>query len=229
MQRSVGHIAELQLFSGEQKALITCPREIVPSPGQYLLAAEKDAIQATPIFPAGTWQHGFQLTGPFPSSWRPGTELTLSGPVGHGFHLPADIQRLALIGLGNTSARLLPLVKELKSPRASITLFSDAHSSHLPPDVEAYPIQDLAEVFGWADFFGIEVPLGRIETLAAVFNQPDMNPAGLRGQVLVQADMPCCGLGKCGVCALKVKRNWRFTCEDGPVFDLAEVIMGLRW
>ena len=229
MQSLSGHVAELRLSAGEEQVLIACPPEAIPAPGQYLLAAARDAIQAAPLFLAGTGKHGFAAGKPYPAGWAPGTELSLYGPLGNGFHLPADVQRLVLIGLGNTNSRLLPLVNELKSPQASITLFSDSQSPRLPPDVEAYPVQDLPEAFGWADFFAIDLPLAGLERLAALFAQPDSTLPGLYGQVLVQADMPCCGLGKCGVCALRVNRTWRFACEDGPVFDLAEVIKGLRW
>ena len=102
------------------------------------------------------------MTRPFPDTWQPGTNLTLFGPLGNGFRLPADVQRLALIALGDTSSRLLPLVSNLKMPQASITLFSDAQSTDLPPDVEAYPIQDLPASLDWADFFAVDSPLERL-------------------------------------------------------------------
>ncbi|HUV28151.1 MAG TPA: hypothetical protein VMW34_12370 [Anaerolineales bacterium] len=229
MDRITGHVAELQLLSGEEQVLIACPKEVIPAPGQYLLAAEDGSIQATPLFLAGIWKQGFLATNPYPTSWQPGTELTLFGPLGHGFHLPADVQRLALIALGNTNSRLLPLVSTLKSAHASITLFSDAQSSDLPPDLEAYPIQDLLESLTWADFFAVDAPLESLERLAAIFNKSQHGLSGLRGEILVHTSMPCCGLGKCGVCALRVKRSWKLICEDGPVFDLTGVLKGMSW
>jgi hypothetical protein len=30
-------------------------------------------------------------------------------------------------------------------------------------------------------------------------------------------------MGKCGVCAVKVKRGWKMACVDGPVFDLKDL------
>lgn len=229
MRRLSGLVAELGLLAGEERALIACPAETIPAPGQYLLAAERGAIQATTLFHAGTWKQGFLVTRPFPSTWQPGTELTLFGPLGNGFRLPADVQRLALIALGDTSSRLLPLVSNLKMPQASITLFSDAQSTDLPPEVEAYPIQDLPASLDWADFFAVDSPMESLETLAALFNQPAQRSPGLRGQVLVQTNMPCCGLGKCGVCALRVKQAWKMSCEDGPVFDLPDVLKSSSW
>lgn len=229
MRRISGHVAELRLSSGEEQALIACPADAVPAAGQYLLAAERGAIQATPLYLAGIAKQGFVVTKPFPGAWQPGTDLSLYGPLGTGFHLPADVQRLALITLGNTNSRLLPLARHLKFPHASITLFSDAQSTNLPSDLEAYPIQDLPESLDWADFFAVDTPLEGLETLAELFNQFAERTVGLRGQVLVHTNMPCCGLGKCGVCALRVKRSWKFACEDGPVFDLTEVLKGSSW
>ena len=229
MRRISGLVAELGLSAGEEKALIACPAETIPAPGQYLLAVEGGAIQATTLFSTGLWKQGFLAAKPFPATWQPGTGLTLFGPLGNGFRLPADVQRLALVAMGNTSSRLLPLVNNLKLPQANITLFSDAQSADLPPDVEAYPIRDLPASLDWADFFAVDSPLESLETLGAVFNQSAQRPAGLRGQVLVQTNMPCCGLGKCGVCALRVDRDWKLSCEDGPVFDLADVLKGSSW
>jgi hypothetical protein len=229
MRRISGHVAELRLFSREEQALIACPGEVIPAPGQYLLAAERGAIQATPLFLAGTWKGGFLAAKPFPEVWQPGTELALFGPLGNGFRLPADVQRLALITLGNTNSRLLPLVNTLKSAQASITLFSDINSPQLPPDLEAYPTQDLPESLAWADYFAVDAPIESLEKIATLINQSTQSLSVLRGQILVQTDMPCCGLGKCGVCALRIKRSWKLSCEDGPVFDLSGVIKGTSW
>jgi hypothetical protein len=228
MRRITGHVAELQLSAGGERVLIACPPGAIPAAGQYLLAAENGAIQATPLFLSGTWKGGFLSTKPYPAAWQPGTDLTLFGPLGHGFHLPADVQRLALVVLGDTNSRLLPLVSTLKSAHASMTLFSDAQPTDLPSDLEAYPLQDLDESLDWADFFAVDVPFERIETLTAVFSKSSHGLSGLRGQVLVYASMPCSGMGQCGVCALRVKRSWKLICEDGPVFDLAGVLKGMH-
>jgi dihydroorotate dehydrogenase electron transfer subunit len=37
-------------------------------------------------------------------------------------------------------------------------------------------------------------------------------------------EMPCGGLGDCGVCALTSGRAWKLACQDGPVFDIHELI-----
>ena len=82
----------------------------------------------------------------------------------------------------------------------------------------------LAEALSWADFFAVDVALEDLQSLADHF----ANVPGVRGQVLVHASMPCGGLADCGVCAVKVKKSWKMTCKDGPVFDLKEILEGLR-
>jgi hypothetical protein len=220
-------VAEIQLHLGETSALIDCPSEVVPTAGQYLLAVHEGSIQATPLFLADDWSQGFLAAPPFPRSWRPGTELSIYGPLGKGFHLSADILRLGLIALGDTNARLLPLASASKSDRFSITLFSNAPLAELPPDLEAYPLDDLQESLSWADFYAVDTPLENIEALAEYFSDSPEGLASIRGQVLVHTSMPCSSLGECGVCAVKVKRSWKLTCKDGPVFDLQGILKGV--
>jgi hypothetical protein len=227
MRTIAGRVAEVQLHLGQASVLIACPTEVVPAAGQYLLAVDEGSIQATPLFLADNWSQGFLAAPPFPRSWRPGTELILYGPLGQSFQLPADIQRLGLIALGDTNARLLPLANTSKSDRYSITLFSEAPLADLPPDLEAYPLDDLQGSLSWADFYAVDTPLENIEALAEYFSDSPEGLASIRGQVLVHTSMPCSSLGECGVCAVKVKRSWKLTCKDGPVFDLQSILKGV--
>ena len=228
MRTYQGRVAELKLHQGETSAVIACPNEAVLTAGQYLLAAQDSAILASPLFLTGYDHQGFLAAPPFPDSWRPGTELSLYGPLGQGFHLPADISRLGLIALGGTKVRLMPLVNASRSTYFSVTLFSDAPIINLPPDLEAYPLRDLAEALSWADFFAVDVDLEHLSGLAEHFENIPKGMAGLRGQVLIHASMPCGSLADCGVCAVKVKNSWKLACKDGPVFDLQDLLEGIR-
>ncbi len=224
MQIRQGRVAELRLHLGEVCAVIACPSELVPAAGQYLLAAQPGAIQASPLFLAGSARGGFLAAPSFPKSWGPGTELALYGPLGSGFHLPADTRRMALIVLGGTKARLMPLVDAAREAYYNVTLFAEAPFSGLPPDLEAYPLRDVEDALSWADFFAVDLPLEELESLAEYF----ADAPGGRGQVLVHASMPCGSLADCGVCAVKVKKSWKLACKDGPVFDLQDLLEGVR-
>jgi hypothetical protein len=227
MRTFTGRVAEIQLHLGEASALIACPAEVVPTAGQYLLAIDANSIQATPLFLADDWSQGFLAAPPFPGSWLPGTSLTLYGPLGHGFHLPMDVQRLALIALGETYARLLPLATTSLADNLNITLFSDAALKELPSFMEAYPLHDLQDSISWADFIAVDVPLEGLDQVVEYFTTASQGLFSTRGQVLVQSSMPCSTFGDCGVCAVKVKRSWRLACKDGPVFDLQAVLKGV--
>jgi hypothetical protein len=226
MRTLPGRVAEVQLHLGEASALIACPAEVVPTAGQYLLAIDQNSIQTTSLFLADAWSQGFLAAPPFPGSWQPGTSLSLYGPLGRGFHLPMDVQRLALIALGETNARLLPLATASLVDNLSITLFSDAMFRELPSSMEAYPLNDLQESVSWADFIAVDVPLESLDQLAEYFSTASQGLFA-RGQVLVRTSMPCSTFGDCGVCAVKVKRSWKLACKDGPVFDLQALLKGV--
>jgi hypothetical protein len=147
--------------------------------------------------------------------------------LGHGFHIPGDIKRLALIALGETIARILPLTTISQAERLNITLFSDAPLINLAPDLEAFPMQEVKEALTWADYFAVDASMGELDQLRQLFEATFASLSALRGQVLIRMSMPCSGLGKCGVCALKANRSWKLACEDGPVFELQEVLKGL--
>jgi hypothetical protein len=138
-----------------------------------------------------------------------------------------DVQRLALIALGETNARLLPLATASLVDNLSITLFSDATLTELPSSMEAYPLHDLQESVSWADFIAVDVPLESLDQLAEYFSIASQGLSPIRGQVLVQTSMPCSTFGDCGVCAVKIKRSWKLACKDGPVFDLQAVLKGV--
>jgi hypothetical protein len=227
MRTYPGWVAEVQLQAWEAKVLIACPREVIPATGQYLLAIHEGAIQPTPLFLSNIWNQGFLAAPPYPNVWRPGTELALYGPLGRGFHLPGNIQRLALIAFGDTNARLLPLLDSSISNQYSVALFSDAPFGGLAPDLEVFPLNDLQESFSWADFYAIDSPLDRLELFIQQFINSFRDRRALRGQILVHASMPCSTLGECGICAVKVKRSWKLACKDGPVFDLQDILKGV--
>ena len=64
-----------------------------------------------------------------PPTWSLETALHLQGPLGKGFRLPGSIHNLALVALGDTAARLLPLL----SLAENIVLFAEIPLPALPP------------------------------------------------------------------------------------------------
>lgn len=219
-----GRVKEIRLDSTIGRAAwITCPTGAIPAAGQYILAHNLDdefAELGVWLFPGKINADGFLALPPIPASWSPGTRLELWGPNGLGFKLPDRVQRLGLAALGDTIARLLPLIEAAVSFDCSVTLFSDAPLVQLLPSVEVYPLGLLPEALTWAEFMALDVPHARLPDLRAVLGIPSNHELPCPSQVLVFTSMPCSGLGDCGVCAVSARRGWKLVCRDGPVFPL---------
>lgn len=224
----MGRIVEIRLHQGETSALISCPKHVIPEAGQYVLAVDQTQIQAMPLFLAETWEEGFLAAPPTAEHWQPGSRLSLFGPLGRGFQVPEGIRRLILVAMGGTVPHLIDLTNSGSDDSFNIVLFSDSPPGKISPVLEIYPLRELAGALSWADFIAVSTPLERLDQLEHLMGYSVSNILKMRGQVMILTDMPCCGLGQCGVCALKAGRNWRLVCEDGPVFDLQDILEGIR-
>jgi len=225
-------VTEIQLDAGGLAAWIACPAEAIPCAGQYTLAFDPEDEQeplATPILPAAISPDGFLAASPVPRGWSPGMTLRLRGPLGQGFSLRPASRNVALIALGATAARLMPLVPAALGQGAAVALFTDVPLPQLPSAVEAYPLSSLPELLNWADFMAIDLPntaLPELHLRIGVGSQGGSGhelPLHCPAQVLVLAPMPCGGSAECGVCAVPARRGWKLACVDGPVFDFNEI------
>jgi dihydroorotate dehydrogenase electron transfer subunit len=199
---------------------ILCPAGLIPAPGQYLLASNPldiNEILPVPIFPAGSAAGGFLAAPPLPRTWQPGTSLNLRGPLGKGFSLPLSARAVALVAMGETSARLGALLEPALKQRAAVVLLCSTPPHDLPAEVEIMPISSLKEVAAWADYLAFDLPRAAIPTILG--SNKDFLYSR-EAQALITAPMPCGGMGECGVCAVVTKRGPKLACKDGPVFDL---------
>jgi hypothetical protein len=225
MRTYTGRVVEIQLDqAGRTAAQVACPAQAVPSPGQYTFALDENNILGAPLFLGRRLDHGFLAAPPLPAGWAPGLPVTLRGPLGRGFHLPADLRRLALAAAGETAARLLPLAEVALERNVAVTLFTDAPLPALPLSLEAYPLGALPEARAWADFLALDLPLESLPELRERLGLPDGGALDCPGQALILAPMPCAGLADCGVCAVPAPRSWKLACKDGPVFDLTDLL-----
>lgn len=227
MHVGTGQIDETLIEAG-RAARIACAPNLVPAPGQYLLAqapTEPDAPLPHPVFLAASHPRGFYAAGPLPVSWTPGTQLTLRGPLGRGFHLPASARRVALAAFGGNPSRLLGLLEPALTQKAEITLLAETIPDNLSPAIEILPLSALAETIKWADYLAIDAPRAALTAVHAIL-QPNSRPLffGYTMEVLVETPLPCGGLADCGVCAIHAQRGTLLACKDGPVFDLGTVI-----
>jgi dihydroorotate dehydrogenase electron transfer subunit len=221
------------LLEGYQNAAarLAGPAQAVPKPGQYIQAHDPSdalAVLPTSLFLAGVGapqarggEVEFAVAGPLPASWQPGTWLQVRGPLGHSFAIPQGVRHIALAASGRPD-RLLPLLAA--APQAETALFCDAAPGELPTAIEVQPLAALAGALAWADYVAIDMEPGRLDDLPTLLGIKERLPKTLRAQALVTPPLPCGGLARCGVCTLAAARGPRLACEDGPVFDLGDLI-----
>lgn len=215
-----GKVVATQLNSdGGVAARIACPAKAIPAAGRYLLASGPGAILPVALFLVEKASRDFLAAPPIPENWVPGTSLRLYGPLGHGFTLPENLNRLALAAFGKNISRLVPLLSQALKHNTSVAVFTMAALPQLPSAVEINPLENLPEALTWADFLAVDLPLGDMPRWQNLVGSP---PGTLPcpGQVLVSTPMSCGGIADCGVCALRTQRSWKLACKQGPVFDL---------
>jgi NAD(P)H-flavin reductase len=224
MNAGKGQVLELILQDGLRHARLTCPGNLVPAPGQYVLASDQsDAPLPVPIFYTDSAPNGFIAAAPVPDSWNPGSELYLRGPLGRGFLLPLSARRVGLVAFENSPARLHGLIQSALHQDADVVLVSDLRIDKLPDEVEVQPLSALAEIIEWADYIAIDTARENLTGLREQLFNGQRAKALFNVQVLIRTSVPCGGIAECGVCAVIVKSGWKLACKDGPVFDWREL------
>jgi dihydroorotate dehydrogenase electron transfer subunit len=226
VQQDAGELVEIYLESEQTGGRVRCPQDLIPLAGQYLLAHDhaSSAPLPVPIFTAGSVNGGFLTAPPIPPDWRPGINLSLRGPLGRGFSLPDSARCAGLVALGETAARLKPLLGNALGQGASVVLVSDLEFPDLLPEVEVRPLAALAEVANWADYLAFDASRESLTGLRERLGLGEQAEVKCEAQVLVVTPMPCGGIAECGVCAVTLRRGWKFACKYGPVFKLSELI-----
>ena len=226
MRAGKGQIAELILVNGHHQVRISCPAELIPSPGQYLLAGIASSSDPLPVslFSTESTPEGFTASAPIPETWTPGTEISLFGPFGRGFGLPLTARRVVLVPFEDLHSRLLGLIPPSLKQGAAIVLVSDSDGESLHDDVEIQPFSMLDEILAWADYAAFDVERENLHGLRERLGSGRQVSVKGEAQVLIHAPAPCGGVAECGVCAVTLKSGWRLACKDGPVFDLREVL-----
>jgi hypothetical protein len=228
MPSIAANLLEVFQLGSEFAGMLDLPVKFWPTPGQYLpcqRVESRDEHLPTHLFRVLGAPKTLSL-GPLPETWGPGDPLLCLPPQGHGFDVPGSARRIGLIPYQVSADRLLSLMSIAFAQNASVALFYESTPpldllDWIPSQVEILPLTALAENPDWPEFLALDLAREMIAELGERFS-----PFSLRceGQVLVRTDMPCRGLGDCGVCAVHTRRGWRHACVDGPVFPLEEVL-----
>jgi hypothetical protein len=222
MKQDKGIIKEIFL---DGSARIDCPPELIPNPGQYLLAhaVASDSPIADSVFYSHSSPNGFIAAAPIPNLWTPGTSLNLRGPLGHGFVIPAFARKIALLAFDDSPARLLGVIPLALKQGAEVVLLCNSTVNDLPEVVEVQPLQAMQEILHWADFAAIDAARENLNQLKEKMGEGNQAKARCEAQVLIRTQMSCGALAECGVCAVVIHHQWKMACKDGPVFDWKEL------
>ncbi len=224
MHNAKGQVVELLLEDGLRQARISCPANMIPAPGQYLLASHaSDSPLPIPIFSTESKPGSFTAFAPVPDSWTPGMEIYLRGPLGRGFVLPLSARKIALVVFDDALSHLRGLITPALKQGAAVVLVSGSDGERLPDEVEVQPLSALDEVLAWADYLAFDVALQDLSGLRERLASVKQAWAGKDAQVLIHTPMPCGGIADCGVCAVTLKSGWAMACKDGPVFELEKI------
>lgn len=224
MSAGKGQVLELILEDGFRYARVTCPPNLVPEPGQYVLASDgTDSPLPVPLYYTDSAPQGFVAVTPAASRWVPGLVLDLRGPLGRGFSMSLAARKVGLVAFDDSPARLRGLIRPALKQEAAVVLVSSSAPDNLPDDVEVQPLSTLNEILAWADYVAFDVARENLHQLQEQVGKQNQVIARLGAQVLVRTPVPCGGIAECGVCAVNVKSEWKLACKDGPVFDWGEL------
>src|SRR5215217_5001517 len=166
MHTGKGRVVEIILEDGCLYVQVACPENLIPAPGQYLLASHaSDAPLPIPIFYTDSAPESGNLASSrhFIASvsaniaWKPGDVLALRGPLGRGFSVPLSARKIGLVAFDDSPVRLRGLIRPALKRDASIVLLCASSVDHLPDEVEVQPLSALDDVLKWADYIAADV------------------------------------------------------------------------
>lgn len=225
MAEITAQIQEIRDWDTQTLVTVSAPRLPAFQPGQYCTGflPGSGAYLPTQLVYNGAAPGSLTLSGEIPPAWRPGASLHLHGPLGRGFHLLPAARQVALICFRPAAASLYALMRQAIKQGASIVWCSALPPAGLPTVVEVLHLDDLPGVLAWADYAGVEIELSGQSSLPLLLGYRPGERLAPQMEVLLAGDFVCAGTAVCGVCAVHTRRGWKFGCQDGPVFEYADL------
>lgn len=175
-------------------------------------------------------------------------ELTVLGPLGKPFHLPAKAKRIALVAGGIGVTPLISLGELAKKEKKEIHFFlglRDKSSMTVTHSMLAFvpksrrhfstdngSFGQRGTIVGHLEAFLKKAPVDYIAScgprpmLEAL--QPMAAAAGIKTEVAVEERMAC-GLGYCLGCTVAIRENGALkhvlACKDGPILSLESLVL----
>jgi dihydroorotate dehydrogenase electron transfer subunit len=194
----------------------------------------------------------FKVTGKgtlWLSQQKAGQKIDILGPLGKGFTIAPKSERLLLVAGGIGLAPLGFLIQQT-SAQHQITLIHGARTAaqlyHNSCQLSAISHQRvrfiavtedgsagqkgkatdvLPDYLDWADQTYACGPVDMYKVMALTLNPPPWrrNLKLRKCQVSLEVRMGC-GFGACYGCTINTKKGLRHVCQDGPVFELDDII-----
>lgn len=169
-----------------------------------------------------------------------GDMIDLLGPLGQGFVVGPKSRDLLLVAGGIGIAPLVALAERGIAEGSQVTLLLGALSQAqlypadlLPPRIRVLPATEDGSMGrkGMVTDFQTELAdgadqifaCGPLSMYSAMASQWLRILKGKSVQISLEARMGC-GFGACYGCALETKTGVRLVCQDGPVFDLDDIV-----
>ncbi len=234
-----------------QTIRLNCPEIEKPEPGQFVMVRCGDECVLPRPFSIHQVTNREDLTLYFAAlengkgtDWlsqrKVGDKVELIGPMGKGFSIYPTSHNLLLIAGGMGIAPLCFLAQQALNQGCSIRLLLGASTATqlyprhlLPSEAELVittedgtagkkgMITDLLPDFvDWADQI---FACGPMPMYRDMYDQREKLLKGKPVQVSLEVRMGC-GRGVCYGCTVKTKAGLKQVCQDGPVFDLDDIL-----
>ncbi len=185
------------------------------------------------------WEDGKGTT--WLSQRKVGDIIELFGPLGNGYSIHLASHNLLLVAGGTGIAPLLFLAQEALKQNCSVTLLYGTatkeryeKSRPLPSGIRLISATEdgtigkkgkvtdlLPESAEWADQIFACGPIPMYRDIA--LKQQELKLEGKEVQISLEVRMGC-GFGICYGCTLKTKNGPKQVCQNGPVFDLEDIL-----
>ena len=177
------------------------------------------------------------------SRMRPGEELNLIGPLGHGFTVPQHAGEMPLLIAGGYGMAALYLLAA-RSPQKGITFVGGRRSSDILCEEEFRALGWDVRVTTEDGSYGekglvtqaLLAELGRPTPGRKLFACGPTPMLKAIGKIAAEFDLPAelsldehmaCGMGVCLTCVVPIKTGdgWEYqrSCTEGPVFDSRQI------
>jgi dihydroorotate dehydrogenase electron transfer subunit len=167
-----------------------------------------------------------------------GDNIDLLGPLGNGYSIHPESHNLLLLAGGIGIAPLYSLTQAALNQECSVRLLLGASTVNqfypkhlLPSGIELTVVTEdgtadkkgmitdlLPDFADWADQIFACGPLPMYKAMAQM---PELKDKPV--QVSLEVSMGC-GRGVCYGCTLKTKQGLKQVCQDGPVFNLGDIL-----